>query len=158
MKKISFLTLMLTAMLFSASCGKKAPAPEREAKKAGISIENQWVREVPPTQKMSAAYMTLVNNYDEDKVLVTTKNDASNITELHKMVMDGDVMKMDKIDSIIVPAHSSFELKPGGLHIMLIDLTKELKSGDTVNFELEFESGEKVSATAEVKKPKSQAY
>lgn len=155
MKKISLMVAFVLVGL--SACGPKQTA-NQEQKKAGISVENQWVREVPPVNKSSAAYLTIVNNTDEEAVLVDGSNDVSNVTELHEMVMDGDTMRMKRIDSLSIPPRSSSELKPGGLHIMLIDLKKELKAGDVVNITLNFKDGRNVSFQAEVKKPEAEEY
>lgn len=155
MKKISLMVAFVLVGL--SACGPKQTA-NQEQKKAGISVENQWVREVPPVNKSSAAYLTIVNNTDEEAVLVDGGNDVSNVTEIHEMVMDGDTMRMKRIDSLSIPPRGSFELKPGGLHIMLIDLKKELKAGDVVNMTLNFKDGRNVSFQAEVKKPEAEEY
>ena len=65
------------------------------------------------------------------------------------MVMDGGQMKMRPKDGgFVVPANSTAVLDPGGLHMMLIGLTRDIKAGDTVTAELEFSNGDKVTATA----------
>ncbi len=113
-----------------------------------ISIENAWVREVPPTSKMSAAYMIIKNEGDEADKLIDASNNASKITELHETV-DG---KMRRVKAIEVPAGGKAELKPGGLHIMLINLNKPLKEGDSVEITLKFEKSGEIKITAPVKK------
>jgi len=71
---------------------------------------------------------------------------------MHEMVRSGDMMKMAPVKSIAVPAKGKVELKPGGLHLMLFELNKPLKEGDTVNLTLTTDTGAKVQAAAAVKK------
>ncbi len=113
-----------------------------------IEIKDAWVREVPPTSKMSAAYMLIENKGDEGDRLVGASSDVSKITELHETI-EG---KMRKVKVIEVPAGKSVELKPGGYHIMLINLEKPLKEGDKVSITLKFEKSGKVEVSAPVKK------
>ncbi len=113
-----------------------------------ITVKDAWVREVPPTSKMSAAYMIIENTGNEPDRLIDASNSASKVTELHETV-DG---KMRKVRAIEVPAGGKAELKPGGLHIMLIDLNKPLKEGESVDITLKFEKSGEVKVTAPVKK------
>ncbi len=113
-----------------------------------ITVKDAWVREVPPTSKMSAAYMVIENTGDEPDRLIDASNNASKITELHETV-DG---KMRRVKAIDIPANGKAELKPGGLHIMLIDLNKPLKEGENVDITLKFEKSGEMKITAPVKK------
>ncbi len=85
-----------------------------------IEVKDAWVREVPPTSKMSAAYMVIENKGKEADRLVDASNNVSEITELHETV-EG---RMRRVKAIEIPAGGKVELKPGGLHIMLINLKK----------------------------------
>jgi copper(I)-binding protein len=71
--------------------------------------------------------------------------------EIHEMAMDGNVMKMRAIPGLELPAGKTVELKPGGYHVMLMDLKKELKAGDTVPLTLVVEGADKKRETIEVK-------
>ena len=113
-----------------------------------IEVKDAWVREVPPTSKASAAYMVLENKGDQPDKLISATNNVSKVTELHETV-DG---KMRRINAIEVPAGKSVELKPGGLHIMLINLEKPIKEGDNVELTLKFEKSGEIKITAPVKK------
>lgn len=148
MRKILF---FMSVVFFAVQCGPKETAMQEEVQ-AGISIEDAWVREVPEVNTSSAAYMKIVNNSDEETVLVSAQNDISEVTEIHEMVMDGETMKMRKIDSIVIPARGSVDLQPGGLHIMLINLTKKTVEGEVVKLTLEFKSGESLEVEAPIKK------
>ena len=113
-----------------------------------IEVRDAWVREVPPTSKMSAAYMIIENKGKEADRLVDASNNVSEITELHETV-EG---KMRRVKAIEVPAGGKVELKPGGLHIMLINLKKPLKEGDKVELTLKFEKAGEIKVQAPVRK------
>ncbi len=113
-----------------------------------IEVKDAWVREVPPTSKMSAAYMVIENKGKEADKLVDASNNVSEITELHETI-EG---RMRRVRAIDIPADRKVELKPGGLHVMLINLKKPLKEGDTVELTLKFEKSGEVKVQAPVKK------
>lgn len=116
-----------------------------------INIKNAYVREVPPGMPTSASFLTLQNVSDSEISLTkVTGNIAKNI-ELHEHTHKNGMMEMRQVDKISIPANSSVELKPGGYHIMLIGLTKKIKSGDKVKLTLEFSNDTKKEITVEVK-------
>jgi len=73
--------------------------------------------------------------------------------EIHEMSMEGSVMKMRAVPGLDLPAGKTVELKPGGYHVMLMDLKKELKAGDTVPLTLVVEGADKKREIIEVKAP-----
>jgi copper(I)-binding protein len=77
---------------------------------------------------------------------------AAAIVEIHEMKMDGGMMTMRAVDRIVLPAGKAVELKPGGYHVMLMDLAKPLKEGDSVPLKLTFEdkAGKKVTQDVNV--------
>jgi copper(I)-binding protein len=96
-------------------------------------VSGAWVRLLPPTQPNTAAYMTLHNLTDTDLQIVAAESPAARVTELHDHVQDAaGVMRMREVDAIVIPAHGEVELKPGGLHVMLIDLVEPLQEGQRV--------------------------
>ncbi len=119
--------------------------------KPEISVQEPWVREVPPVSTMSAAFMKVTNTGDEDDYLVGASSDIAQVVEIHTTVMEGGLMKMRKLEKVKIPAGETVEFRPMGKHIMLIDLKKPLKRGDRVNITLIFEKSGKISVTAPVK-------
>ncbi|WP_448587694.1 copper chaperone PCu(A)C [Thermocrinis sp.] len=113
-----------------------------------IEVKDAWVRLVPPNAKTTAAYMKIENKGTEADKLIDASNNVSKITELHETV-DG---KMRKISAIEIPAKKTVELKPGGLHVMIIDLKEPLKEGQTVEITLKFEKSGEMKIQAPVKK------
>jgi hypothetical protein len=113
-----------------------------------IEVKDPWVRLVPPKSKNTAAYMKIENMGTEADKLVDASGNVSKITELHETV-EG---KMRRVKAIEVPAGKTVELKPGGLHVMLIELKEPLKEGQTVEITLKFEKSGEIKVQAPVKK------
>lgn len=106
-----------------------------------IQIEEPFARAVPPGQPNSAAFMTFHNQGESDASIVFAHSNVSEVTELHTHTDVDGVMQMRQIDAIDIPAGELTELKPGGLHIMLIGLTQNLAEGDHVDLTLTFADG-----------------
>lgn len=119
---------------------------------AAIDVNDAYARATPPNATTSAVFATIENTGDEDRVIVEAASQASSVVELHDVIMDGDVMKMRQVKSITVPANGQTILKPGSLHIMLLDVEKPMKEGETINVELTFANGEVQVLTVPVKK------
>lgn len=116
-----------------------------------ISVENPFAREVPPGAPASASFMTLKNASDEQIDVVAAHSDVAKVIELHTHTNDNGVMRMRKIPQIEIPANGTTELKPGGLHIMLIGPHNPIKVGQTVTVELEFKDGSRKTVAMPVK-------
>lgn len=119
---------------------------------SNIIVENPYVREVPPGVPTSASFLTLTNNSNNIISLVKASSDVAKNVELHEHVHNNGMMEMRQVQAISVPANGKTVLKPGGYHIMLIGLTRKIKSGDTVDINLEFDDGSKQAIKADVKK------
>jgi copper(I)-binding protein len=117
-----------------------------------VMISDPYVRAVPPGQPNSAAFMTLMNHGDKTRSLVAAKCPAAKVVELHTHTMEEGMMKMRRIDQIDIPAQGSTTLEPGGLHVMLIGLTQDLKMGDKVPVTLVFADGAEEQVEAPVRK------
>lgn len=102
----------------------------------------------------SAIYMELTNGGQEADRLVSAQADVAKTIELHETIMEGDLMKMQQVQGgIEVPAGGTVELKPGGLHVMLIGLTKDLNVGDKFPVTLQFDKAGAITVEAEVRQP-----
>lgn len=162
-KAATVLTGVLALAL--AGCGGKA-APENPAPSTGnpaaeqpagpaaeatasVTVEGAWARPAKTDAAMgatSAIYFTLRNAGTADDALVAAKADAvAGKAEVHETVMDASgAMKMQPAPRVAVPAGGTVEFKPGGLHVMLMEIKKDLAEGDTFQVTLTFEkSGEK---------------
>jgi len=116
-----------------------------------VEVKDAYVRHMPPTQTVTGAFMTLVNTTDSDRAAVSASSDVAETVELHTHIKDGGVMRMRQVEKIDIPAGGSTELKPGGFHVMLIDLKKPLELGQMVDISLTFDDGSSTAFQAEVK-------
>ena len=107
---------------------------------AQVSVETPWSRAMPPGAKVAVGFMQLRNAGAADRVAGASSPAAGRV-EMHVTVRDGDVMKMREVTSFEIPAGGSFELKPGGAHLMLLDLKRPLKKGEKVPLTLKLEKG-----------------
>ncbi len=113
-----------------------APAPTMVGQ---ISVEGAFTRAMLPNQPVGGGFVTIRNAGGADR-LISATSPASEIVELHEMAMEGDVMKMRKLENgIEVPAGETVELKPGGLHLMFMQVKTPFKEGDSVPVTLTFE-------------------
>jgi copper(I)-binding protein len=116
-----------------------------------LTVKNAWIQEGPPSQKITAGFMVIENHSSADLSLISASTDAARVVELHKMELEDGMMRMQKVDSIKVPAGGSVELKPGGYHLMVIGLTRQLKEGDEVKVKLTFSGSIEKIVTVPVK-------
>jgi len=155
------LTVMM--VLWVAACTGTAqpsasPTPAQATQQSAgssIRIEDPWAR--PATmmegRSVSAVYMVIHNEGAQTDRLVRAESDVSEVVELHQTKMEGGMMKMEPVQAIDVPAGSQVELKPGGLHVMLIGLKRELAVGDRLTVTLYFERAGDLQVQAEVRQP-----
>jgi len=119
------------------------------AASAQVTVSEPWVRAKVPQQKATGAFMKLQST--QDAKLISAKSPAAGIVEVHEMAMDGGVMKMRAIEGLALPTGTAVELKPGGYHVMLMDLKSQVKEGDAVPLTLTFETKDGKRQTLEVK-------
>lgn len=118
---------------------------------ADIEIEGSYARASIPNVSNSAAFFVIKNNSDKDIAITSANSDIAEKNELHTHIKENEMMKMIKIEKLVVPAKSSLELKSGGDHVMIMGLKKELKAGDEINLELSFSDGDKKKIKVPVK-------
>ncbi|MFA0439562.1 hypothetical protein BCU70_18895 [Vibrio sp. 10N.286.49.C2] len=119
---------------------------------AAIDVTDAYARATAPNATTSAVFATIENTSDTVRTLVKANSQASEVVELHDVVMDGEVMQMRQVKSIEIPADGHVMLKPGGLHIMLLNINEPLKETQTIDVELTFANGEVQVVTVPVKK------
>lgn len=172
--RIVLLTLLVTALL--AGCGSTASAPTSASDPGTASADGSirvsavWARmpggAAQPTAAMGgtghsdsmadmggvgAAYMTIRNSGAAADRLLKVEGDVAKSIELHTVTDNGGVMQMRPVANIDIPAGGETQLKPGGLHVMMIGLQRQLKPGDKVDLKLTFEKAGPVSVQAEVR-------
>ncbi len=139
----------LSSVVFSSAFMASIAFASSEMKVGSLKIENPQARATVPAQKMSGGFMKIENVGAADK-LISASSSVSKSMELHTMSMDNNVMRMREVKSIDLPAKSRVELKPGGLHLMFIDLNKQLKAGDIIPVKLKFEKAGEVEVKFQV--------
>jgi copper(I)-binding protein len=173
--------LAALALMFLAACGTQPAAEGEGTVEAGITVNEPWVRsavmlsdtsetmdggEMEGTDgttddtmdgmdhgsgSNSAAYMVLQNESDTPDALIAANTDAAETVELHTVVMENNVMMMRPVEQIDIPASGETELRPGGFHVMLLGINRDLAEGDTVDLTLTFEHAGDISITAPVR-------
>ena len=146
--KTSLLSAGLAWFLFSG-CTTITPGHDHHHH-TGIRVYDAWVRAVPPNMKMTAAYMSLHNHSDMEDALLSAETPVAGVVETHTVEENNGVMSMKPVDSIPVPANGMQELKPGGYHLMLIQLNEVPKKGDTVSLVLNFKHAGRLEVDAKV--------
>ena len=117
---------------------------------AQITVSDAWSRATAPGAKIAAGYMTIKNTAKTPDRLVSASSPAAERVETHITVKDGDIFRMREVKGYEVPAGGSFELKPGGAHLMLVNVKAPLKEGDEVRLTLRFERAGEVKTALHV--------
>ncbi|RUR34840.1 copper chaperone PCu(A)C [Vreelandella andesensis] len=116
-----------------------------------VTVEDPFVREVPPGSPATAAFMKLYNQSGVPVRLIDAQNSITEFTELHDHVVIDEVMQMRQIEAIEIPAYGETQLAPGGLHLMLIGLNQPARKGDSVSLSLMFDNGDVLEVEAPVR-------
>ena len=95
-----------------------------------VRVTNAWARASVPGQKATGAFMTLTAATAQQ--LVGVASPVAGVAEVQELAMQGDVMRMRAIPALALPTGTPVELKPGGHHLMLMDLKQQLKAGQAV--------------------------
>jgi copper(I)-binding protein len=120
-----------------------SPEPMAESEAMDITVTEPWARESMMLELAGAAYMVIHNGTDTDDALVGASSPAAAVVEIHETSMDEDGMvSMAHVMEIPLPAHADTVLRPGGYHVMLIDLVDPLVEGEEIEITLEFRDAE----------------
>jgi periplasmic copper chaperone A len=171
MRNIRFFVLpLLAAGLVLGGCTTAVPV-QNGGRTSAIAIEvtDAWARatamgdmamgEAQPAGDSDAAmgngaaYLVVRNAGTTPDRLIGAASDVAGAVELHTVEESNGVMAMRPVEAIDVPAGESVELRPGGFHVMLVGLNRELRPGDMVALTLEFERAGSVDVRAEVRAP-----
>ncbi|MPY75763.1 MAG: copper chaperone PCu(A)C [Alphaproteobacteria bacterium] len=139
--KLLAIVFAVTAMLQAASLALAQgtqPAP-------GIQVSDPWARAAGKAAHSAVAYLVLENSGEASDKLVSASTPAAGRVELHTHIKDGDIMRMRQVQSVEVGARSKVQLKPGGLHLMLLDLKGPLAQGTHFPLTLRFEKAGEVT-------------
>lgn len=159
-------TLGFTGCGGSSSSDTTVAADDSAPATGEITVEGAWARTSPSATTMGAAYVSLTSSADDALLGVMVDASVAGMAQIHEMVpadgssmssdstmaggmgsdttMAGGEMKMQEVDKIDLPAGMKVALKPGGYHIMLMELVQPLETGTTITLTLKFQNaGEK---------------
>jgi len=141
MKNKKLLSVLLLATMLLSAC----------AKPGEFKVMDAWARPAASGEN-GAVYFTISNATNTGDTLLSVSTDVASAAEVHMSMMDANgVMSMQMQESIPVPAQQEVIFKPGGLHIMLVELNRDLKIGDTISLTLNFEKAGSITIQAPVK-------
>ncbi len=118
---------------------------------AQTTVKEAWVRGTVAQQKATGAFMQLTSA--QGGKLISASSPAAGVAEIHEMAMEGNVMKMRAVKGVDLPAGKAVELKPGGYHVMLMDLKQQAKVGDSIALTLTIEGKDGKRETLVVNAP-----
>ena len=151
MKKVMMAAVAILAIGTLSACGS-----DESSKSAAIVIENPVVRSIDSAsykneesgKYMTGSFMTITNNGDKDVTLVGGSSPIAGIVEIHEVI---DGMMQPMANGLVIPAGESVKLRMGGYHVMLLELSNEIKAGDETEVTLRFSDGTEQTITAPVK-------
>jgi periplasmic copper chaperone A len=160
------------ALLLAACAAPGSTAPKLQVKNARVNPASMMAEatatsdmpgmatETPASSGMemasmdsgpnSAAYFTIVNDGGVADTLIGASTDVAKSADMHQTKVENNVAQMMPVAKVEIPAHSTLEFKPGGYHLMLMGLTKDLAAGQTVKLTLQFEKSGSITVDATV--------
>lgn len=157
---------VLSALLFAASTpfvqadthAMEMPAAV-EVIAGDLTLSGAFTRATLPNAPVAGGFLDIVNNGAVDDRLIAAISPISMVTQIHEMAMDGDVMKMRELaDGLVIPAGETVSLKPGGYHVMFMDLTGPLTEGETIKVRLVFEIAGEIDIDMPVGAPSAKMH
>ena len=142
MKKFAFAFILIIAVILLSACAPSSGA---------LTVNETWARPASIGEN-GAVYFVIQNETTSDDALISVSTDIASTAEAHMSMMnDQGVASMQMQEAVMVPAGESVTFKPGGLHIMLVDLKQDLKIGDTFTLILQFEKAGEITVQVEVR-------
>jgi periplasmic copper chaperone A len=118
--------------------------------KGDILVRHPWSRATPPGAKVGVAYMEIRNRGAQPDKLLAASTPIARAVEMHVTQREGEVMKMRQVQAFEIPARERYALRPGGSHLMLVELTQPLKQGERFTLRLRFERAGELEIELEV--------
>ncbi|MFF9550790.1 copper chaperone PCu(A)C [Methylobacterium fujisawaense] len=132
------MTKHLPVALFALSL-LAAPASAQDVQAGPLKIGHPWSRATPNGAKVAGGYLSVTNTGSEPDTLIGGSFDEAGKVEVHQMSMEGGVMKMAPVEGgLVIKPGETVTLKPGGYHLMFMDLKQQLKKGEIVKGTLSF--------------------
>lgn len=137
----------------SANTAEQNRAPETgaaQAEAAEFTITGAWVRNPPPGRDVTAGFLTLAAEGAPAR-LVDARSNAAARLEIHTMAMEDDVMRMRRVEGLDISEGGAITLAPGGDHLMLFEIDRDVLAAGEVMIELVFDNGQTVNQVFEVR-------
>ncbi len=116
-----------------------------------VDVGDAWMRAMPPGQPTAAAYLTLRNPAQSTVTLLSAATPLAGKVEIHESLQQDGRWRMRRLADLPIPAGGTATLAPGGAHLMMFDMQQPLREGDTLPLTLEFDSGESIDVSIEVR-------
>ena len=117
----------------------------------GLHVVPGFVKVPSVGVNLTGGFLEIHNNTDIDQILISANCEKFNVTEIHEMILEENMMKMRKMTSLKIKAGETLKLQPGGYHLMLINNTAEIKLGDTISCAVNFNENVKINIDLPVK-------
>jgi copper(I)-binding protein len=144
MKKILIVILALLSLT--------QPAIAKQYGFKNIIISDLWARPTIGKMENSAIYLVLINEGQKSDFLINAETDVARKIEIHKTISNNDISSMVHINKVAIPGKTTVKFSPGGLHIMILGVAKELREGDKFPLSLTFEYAGKIEVEVLVQK------
>ena len=152
MSRLSVVGFMVAAGLVLTACAPATPpATPASAAAAPLTVTDAWASATPGGAGVSGGYLTITNPTAQADTLVAVESPRASHVEIHEMSMEGNVMRMRRVDSIEAPAGGSVSLAPGGMHLMFMDAPEPFAVGESVPVTLTFIRAGEVEVTLPVR-------
>lgn len=141
---------MNPALLFLLLALTSPVASSHSYEKGDIQVRHPWSRATPPGASIAVAYMEIRNTGSQPDKLLSATTAVAQRVEMHITQREGEVMKMRQVKAFEIPARERYALRPGGSHLMLVDLARPLKKGEGFAIRLRFERAGELQIELEV--------
>ncbi|WP_139015427.1 copper chaperone PCu(A)C [Pseudoalteromonas sp. TB64] len=150
---------MASALMFSffSSSLSAHSGHEHGTDVAELEVSNAQVREFLPASKSSVGYLTITNHSGNAATLTKASIDGLGRVEIHEHSHANGMMKMQKVESVVIKAHKSVSFQPGGYHLMVFEPQEPLKIGQERKLTLYFSDGNRLFTNAQVVSLEAQA-
>jgi copper(I)-binding protein len=139
-----------SAVLALLLCVGAGAAHAHEYSAKGVSVLHPWARATPGGATVGAAYLEIKTGAGTSDRLIGAKSPVAGRAEIHTHIAEGDVMRMRRVEALPLPPGKSHVLAPSGDHVMLFDLERPLKEGDSIKLTLVFEKAGEIEVDASV--------
>ena len=146
MNCFKFISKALATSLVLTSCVAFAQTAEKN-----VEVKDAWIRSTVAGQQASGAFMKITAR--QGTQLVDVSSPAAGVAEVHEMKVENDVMKMRAVPLLSLPPGKVVELKPGGYHVMLMDLNQAFVVGSTVPLTLHFQNAKGLKSRLDLMVP-----